>query len=128
MVTTKKNIFVEWVRWHFVDSPEFLFLVWRDYLDFVANYFSVALLFKTFFAPWRRYSWRYPRGLDVVEFFGTLVSNTFSRFLGALMRTVLIIIGIITQMLVVVLGAIVVLFWVLMPFLIITGFAYILIY
>ena len=128
MAKNRKNIFVEWGSWHFVEAPKFLFSVWRDYFSFVANYFSITLLIKTFFAPWRRYSWRYPKGFNIGEFFSTLISNAFSRLLGAIMRVVLIASGIVAQIFVLIAGIIVFTFWYLVPFLIIVGFGYILIY
>ena len=92
---------------------------------FATNYFSVILLLKTFLSPWRRYNWRYPKGFDVVGFFSTLISNTFSRFLGALMRIILIIIGILFQIFVVVAGLLIFLAWVFLPVIIVAGFIFV---
>ena len=108
--------------------PKFLISVWKNYLMFATNYFSVTLLLKTFFSPWRRYNWIYPKGFNIVEFFNTLVSNIFSRILGAMMRTALIIVGIIFQLFVIIVGGIIFLGWILMPFLIVLGLIFTLIY
>lgn len=124
MTSQKRDIISLWFIWQFYEMPSFLFQVWKNYLMFATNYFSVPLLLKTFFSPWRRYNWRYPKGFDLQEFFNTLVSNTFSRFLGALMRTVLIIIGIFLQIFVFVAGIIVLALWMLMPILILMGFIF----
>lgn len=124
----KINIFSLWLNWHFVEMPKFLISVWKNYLMFATNYFSVTLLLKTFFSPWRRYNWIYPKGFNIVEFFNTLVSNIFSRILGAMMRTALIIVGIIFQLFVIIVGGIIFLGWILMPFLIVLGLIFTLIY
>ena len=92
---------------------------------FATNFFSISLLLKTFFSPWRRYNWKYPKGFDVVEFFNALISNIFSRIIGAVIRTVLIIIGIIFQVFVAVAGLIIFVGWILLPFIAVLGILFI---
>ena len=62
------------------------------------------------------------------EFLSTLISNAFSRILGAMMRIVLIVIGILFQIFVTLAGAVVFLAWFLIPFIIIAGFGFVLFY
>ena len=111
----EQNILVQWLTWHFYEMPKFLFLVWENYLLFGINYFSINLLFLTLFSPWKKYNWSYPKGFNVGEYFGTFISYIFSRIIGAICRTALIIIGIIVQVVIFVLGAMIILFWFLMP-------------
>ena len=94
-------------------------------MAYAANYFSIGLLLRTFFAPWRRYNWRYPRGFDIVEFFNALISNLVSRILGVLMRTVLIIMGIFFQAFVALAGLVVFIFWIVLPFIVISGLLFV---
>lgn len=108
--------------------PKFLLLVWKNYILFALNYFSLPILLKSLFAPWRRYKWNYPKGFNVAEFFNTLISNVFSRILGALMRVVLIIVGLVFQIFVVLSGLIIFLLWILVPFIVIAGFLFVLFY
>jgi hypothetical protein len=128
MESNKQNILLLWFFWHFYEMPKFLLGVWKNYILFALNYFSLPILLKSFFAPWRKYKWSYPRGLDVGGFFSTLISNTFSRFLGALMRIVLIIVGILFQIFVIFAGSVIFLLWLLIPFIIIAGFLFIFVY
>ncbi len=116
-----ENVLSQWVVWQFFEMPAVLFKVWNNYLVFATNLFSLPLLLKTFFSPWRRYKWRYPKGFDLGEFFSTLVSNIFSRFMGALVRIFLIVAGILFQIFVVVAGAVVFVAWLLVPFIIMFG-------
>jgi len=117
-----------WFFWQFYEAPRFLLQIWKNYLMFAANLFSLPLLLKTFFAPWRRYNWRYPKGFDIAEFFNTFISNTFSRILGALVRIVLIIIGILFQILVIITGLVIFIGWILVPFIIIFGILFVLLF
>ena len=122
MESSKQNIFVTWFFWHFYEMPQFLLGVWKNYILFALNYFSLPILLKSFFAPWRKYKWRYPKGFDLIEFFNTLISNTFSRVLGAFMRIVLIIAGILFQIFVILAGLIILLAWIFFPFIVAAGF------
>jgi len=114
-----QNILVEWLFWHFYDMPKFLVSVWKNYLLFGLDYFSVPLLLKTLFSPWRRYNWAYPKQISIVEYLNTFISNIVSRILGAICRFVLIILGIITQIFIVVAGIVLILLWFFIPFILI---------
>ncbi len=124
--SSKENIFISWVLWQFYEMPKFLIGVCINYLVFASNLFSVFLLLKTLFSPWRKYRWNYPKGFNVTEFFNTLISNIFSRFLGALMRLFLIIGGILFQIFVIMVATAVLLIWIAIPLIIIAGFIFIL--
>jgi len=129
METIKKDdILISWFVWQFYEMPKFLFGVWNNYFIFATNLFSLPLLLKTFLAPWRKYNWSYPKGFNIQEFFNTLISNFFSRIIGAIMRTVLIIVGILFQIFIAVAGLVIFLAWLLFPFIIVCGFLFILIY
>ncbi len=120
-ISKKENIIVMWLLWQFYEMPKFLFSVWRNFLLFGLDYFSIPLLFKTLFSPWRKYNWVYPKSFDIKEFFNTFISNTFSRILGAMCRTVLIIVGAVAQIFIFAAGIIVIILWMLIPFIIIGG-------
>lgn len=123
----QNNIITSWLVWHFYEMPRFLVLIWKDYLWFGSYFFSVPLLLATLFSPWRRYQWRYPKGFDVGEFFSSLVSNLFSRLIGACMRLVLVVFGIIAQVIIFLIGLSIIIFWILLPFILILLFLFILI-
>jgi len=121
----KKNIITLWLVWQFYEMPKFLLGVWKNYILFASNYFSLPILLKSLFSPWRKYRWNYPKVINVAEFLNTLISNTFSRFMGALMRIFLIAAGIIFQIFVIFAGLIIFLAWILTPFIIIAAFIFI---
>ena len=126
--TNGKNIISLWLSWQFFEMPKFLLGVWKNYILFALNYFSLLLLLKSLFSPWRRYRWRYPKGFNIGEFFNTLISNAASRLLGAMVRVVLIAVGIVFQVFVILAGLVVFLFWMLLPFIILVGFLFIFVY
>ncbi len=115
---------VDYLTWHFIVMPRAIAAAWKDVLDFGLDYFSLPLLIKTLFSPWRRYSWSYPRGFMPAAFLEALVSNFISRTLGAIVRVGLIVIGVIGEFAFVVGGLVVFLFWIALPFLIAFSFFY----
>ena len=121
---SKQNIFYVWALWHFYEMTKFLLGVWKNYILFALNYFSLPILLKSLFAPWRKYRWRYPKGFAVGEFVSTFISNSFSRIIGAMMRIVLIVAGILFLVFVAILGFVIFLAWILVPFVIIGGFLF----
>ena len=124
----EQNIVSSWLAWHFYEMPRLIVFIWKDYLWFGSYFFSVPLLLATLFSPWRRYQWRYPKGFDIGEFFSSLVSNLFSRLIGACMRIVLVVFGIISQGIIFLIGLSIIIFWILLPFIVILLFLFILIY
>ena len=127
-ISRKENILGLWLAWQFYEMPKFLVHAWTNYFLFAVNYFSFTLLVKTLLSPWRRYRWAYPRGLNIGEFLSTLVSNIFSRIIGAVIRLVLIVIGLLFQVFVATGGVVVIVVWILLPFIIVFGFLFILTY
>ena len=115
----RENMVISWLMWHFYEVPMFLISVWGNYISFVSDFFSIPILIKTFISPWRRYKWRYPKGFNVGEFFSTLISNIFSRIIGAIFRFVLIILGGLAQIFTLTIGSTIFLLWVLIPFILI---------
>lgn len=116
-----KNILIQYFFWHFYDQPKAILKAWKNFLLFNLNYFSIPILLKTFFSHWRRYKWFYPRGFDIPVYLEVFFSNLISRFLGAIMRGILIIIGILLEIFIIFFGAILFLGWILLPVFLISG-------
>jgi len=109
-------IVAQFIFWYLVDVPKKIIRAWKNYLLFCIEYFSIILLLKTFFSHWRRYIWEYPRGFDLAKYSEVFFSNLISRTLGAVMRSLLILIGIFAEILIFFAGAVFLLSWFLLPF------------
>ena len=119
-----RNVFIKYLVWHFSDTPQGISRAWQNCLKFNLNYWSVPLLLKTWFSPWRRYKYSYGRGFSFTKYFEVFTFNLTSRIIGAIMRSVLIIMGLLTEVLVCLSGATVFLAWLILPFLVLFGFIY----
>lgn len=84
------------------------------------DYFSIDLLLKTFFSPFRQISAgrvQGPLGVQMRAFFDRLVS----RVIGAMIRLFTILIGLIAIVIYAVIGAVVLVVWAFIPLLPIVG-------
>jgi len=120
-VTEKQSIVSLWVSWFYIKMPKKIIEGWRNFLLFVLYYFSIKLLLKTLFSPWRKYAESYPRGIDIKKYLETFIFNTTSRVIGAIMRSFLIIGGVLCEFITFILGGIILLGWILSPVLLIAG-------
>jgi hypothetical protein len=120
-VVKKTNILFQWLFWQFFEIPGNILKGWKNFLLFNLNYFSVPLLLKTFFSPWRRYKWSYGKGFDIKRYFESLFSNLISRTLGAILRSFLIFIGLLAEIFIIFAGAIVFFGWLILPILLAGG-------
>lgn len=116
-----ENIFLQWLSWHFFDVPRSILIAWKNFLRFNLNYFSIPLLLKTLFSPWRRYQFTYGKGFDIGRYFTVFFSNLIFRLLGAVMRGFLIIIGLLVEVLIIFAGIILFFGWLVLPALLIAG-------
>ena len=119
-----QNIVFQYLEWHFADTPRGILRAWKNCLRFNLNFWSVIILIKTFFSHWRRYRYDYGRGFDIKRYFEVWTFNMISRVLGAILRSFLIVLGVLTEILVISAGFTVFLFWILLPFIVILGFIY----
>ena len=119
-----ENIFLQWLSWHFFDVPRSILIAWKNFLRFNLNYFSIPLLLKTLFSPWRRYQFTYGKGFDIGRYFTVFFSNLIFRLLGAVMRGFLIIIGLLVEIFIIFAGFMVFLGWLILPILLIFGLYY----
>lgn len=72
--------------------PRLLVRASRGYLRQTYHKFSIPLLVRTIFAPWRRDS-ESTRGLSLPQILRVAVDNLLSRIIGAVIRTGTLVVG-----------------------------------
>lgn len=120
----KKSIIFLWWKWYFYHVPFQILRGWKNFLKFGLNYFSLVMLFKTYFSHWHGFKWTYPKGLDISKMLEAWASNSISRMLGAFIRTFIIIFGILFEIIVFIVGPILLFSWIFLPFILIVIFIY----
>lgn len=117
----RQNIILLWFEWCFFDVPKEILKAWQNFLRFNLNYFSIPILLKTFFSPWRKYKLSYGKQINLWKYFEVFVSNMMSRIIGAFLRFFLILTGILVEIFIFFIGLIIFLFWFILPLFLIAG-------
>jgi len=107
-------VLVFW-RWYYGEATKNILTAWKNYIIFALHYFSIPLLLRTLFAPWKRDITVRPHGLDFKKIFEYISFNAISRGLGFLVRFFTIIFGIIFFFAVIVFGALFSVIWLFLP-------------
>jgi hypothetical protein len=113
-------VMLMFLRWWYGEGWQLQVVRLKERLAVTFDYFSIELLLKTFFAPFRQISAgsvRGPVGVQLRAFFDRLIS----RIIGAMIRTFMIIIGVVTIIFVSLLGALRIIAWIFVPVLPIIG-------
>lgn len=86
----------------------------RDGLHSVYDYFSIDLLLKTLFSPWRQISAGKVRGNIQVQLHA-MFDNLISRVIGGIIRTTVMIFGVLSILFICVIGLLRIVIWPLVP-------------
>ena len=92
----------------------------KNHLVVLTDFFSIKLLLSTLFAPFRQISANVV-GTSLAEKMRAVFDKLLSRIIGAVVRTFLIIIGLIAIFFQILLGAVILVFWFIIPILPIIG-------
>ena len=108
-------IFTGYLSWHYGRAFSDILVVWTNFFWFFLHFFSIPLLVRTLFSPWKRLHENYRQGFHPEDFFQALIVNIIMRIVGAIIRVIIIVIGILTLLTVTILGVIFLLFWTIAP-------------
>ena len=119
-----KTIF-GYIKWHYGKALFSTFKLWKNLLLFLVQFFSLKSLFTNFFTPWKRLTDNYPAKFDLdsetlQKYFSTFIVNTIMRFFGMILRTFAITIGLFLCIIFILILPLTLLFWLILPPLILT--------
>lgn len=104
------------VSWHFTRGINYYLEQYAVALAYIVHYFSLNLLLPTLFAPWKRLiSHEQSRGFNLVEQLQVLSFNFISRFIGAIVRIILFVSGVLILGIIGVSGLFVLVVWIFIP-------------
>ncbi len=118
------SILPSYVMWHYSIAFRDITRVWTNFLWFFFNFFSLGLLAKSLFAPWRRIREEKGRGFSIERIAEAIVTNTVMRLVGFVMRLVILIIGTAVFLIVFWVGMVFYLVWALYPVVTVVSFVY----
>ena len=87
---------IAYTKWHYGNALFDIIRVWGNFLWLSLHFFSTATLVRTLFSPFMRMHEEYPEKghFDPEYYAGTVLVNIIMRFIGFLVRAVLILISI----------------------------------
>lgn len=103
--------------WYYTSALRNIVLVTGDFLWFWYHFFSLPVLTRTIFAPWRRLDENYAGGFNPSAALATLIVNTLMRLVGVIIRLLTILVGIIFLLVTLALMAAFFCLWFILPLL-----------
>jgi len=116
-------LFPRYIQWHYGRAWKDLSSNAASLVFFVGSFFSFTSLFRTLFLPWKRLGETYEKGLDAEKLISTFLVNMITRVLGFVLRSVVIVFGMILLLVSFVVVGIAYVVWAVVPLLILFLFA-----
>lgn len=108
-----------YLLWHYGKAFAEIYHVWKNFFWFVINFFSLSQLIKSYFAPWKRMTEERSASFSFEDLAGFIIINLISRLIGMLLRTMVIVFGV-ASLLLLSLGIVLTyIFWVTAPIIIV---------
>lgn len=117
-----KIIILSYINWHFIQAVKDIIFAWCNFLVFGLEYFSIPTLIRTLFSHWHRYYFPYGDKWNPQRWIEAFTFNSMSRVIGAMLRVVLIFVGILFELLIFVGGVVAILLWIIAPILVVALF------
>jgi hypothetical protein len=109
------SIVHHYLAWHYSRAFVEIFHVWRNFLWFIAHFFSLKDLMLSWFSPWKRMVEGRGNTWDLEDLASFIIIGLISRIIGAILRTIIIVIGLVSLTITFVGGFIIYAFWVVAP-------------
>ncbi|PIR69553.1 MAG: hypothetical protein COU47_02250 [Candidatus Niyogibacteria bacterium CG10_big_fil_rev_8_21_14_0_10_46_36] len=104
-----------YVYWLYREGVGAFFRAWMNYHWFVYHFFSVPVLARTMFAPWRRMQEAGARGFDPEKIAERIIINSVLRITGFVIRFVFLLTAIASECALFVVGCILFLYFITSP-------------
>lgn len=108
-----------YLLWHYSRAFLEIFHVWLNFLWFVVHFFSIPQLMRSWVAPWKRMVEQRQKEWDLEDLAGVVIIGFLSRLIGFVIRSAIILVGMIALLVVVISGFVTYVFWVAAPVIIV---------
>ncbi len=113
------SVFLGYLKWHYSKAIKSMFVIWQNFLRFLANFFSLKLMLTNLFDHWKRMSDPYPKHFSFKAYLFSFIVNVITRIVGMLMRLVILILGSLICLIFIFCLPIILILWLVLPFIII---------
>lgn len=87
-------IIPHYVSWHYTKAISDLVVLFKNFIWFIWNLFSIKILLRTLFVPFQKLSVKSTKKFDIEGVMSALVTNFLMRLVGFMIRTFFIFAGI----------------------------------
>jgi len=87
-------LLLDFVLWYYTIAFRDILVVWSNFMWFIVHFFSMPLLLRTLFAPWKRITDEY-HITSIEDVLSTFVLNTMTRVFGGIVRLFILIAGLV---------------------------------
>lgn len=105
----------DYFSWHYLYAPRQILKIGRNYLLFFYHWFSVGVLIRTFFAPWKRQTIKRGPGFSFSDFFNVLSFNLISSTIGAIVRSMVLIWWLLAEIAIILFTPCILVIWIVLP-------------
>lgn len=116
------KLVTSYIGWHYSEAVRELVSICRNFIFFWYHFFSISTLLRTLFSPWQMLGEPYQRGFNIPANLGIFALNTIMRIVGFFVRIVVIFFGLVTISVSIVFTGALLIFWLLLPVIIIVLF------
>lgn len=113
---------IHYFIWHYTLGIRDVVLFWQNMLWFVSNFFSIVVLVKNLFSPWKALEdKRTTTAFVISDILSVFVINFLMRIVGFLIRIIFLTIGVIVYIIVALFGPVFIVLWLLLPFIMVAS-------
>ena len=109
------SLFEHYFSWHYGQAYKDIYGVWMNFVWFCFNFFSITDLLASLFQPWKRMGEEYPTVFSLTGIIQTFIVNIIMRFVGVMVRLIVIAFGLAFASLVFLIGLVIMILWTVMP-------------
>lgn len=119
MVMDIPRVLFYYIVWHYTRAIREGFSIWKNFMWFLYHFFSIPILTKTYFSKFERLGEGYKKGIYLKHNLSTFLVNSLMRLVGVCVRSVVIIVGVVSIVGAVIFGLSALVVWILFPLLLI---------
>jgi len=97
-------VLFDYLAWHYGIGVKEYLKAWMNIQWFWYHFFSMPVLLKSYFKPFHRMQEGYGRGFDPGKYFEVFVVNLIMRVVGAAIRSVFLVAGVLAELVTFILG------------------------
>jgi len=111
---------IRYLIWHYVSGTGMAVRFWKEIFWFIEYFFSLRLLLRSLFSPWRALSEEKRfGGMDLSEYFSVVFVNIMMRIVGVVVRLFVIVAGFLSLAGASLLAAFSIILWIFLPVLLV---------